>query len=72
MLLFQPPSCPQLNLSERLCQHLIALLKWTSFQTLDQLQVKVDPLLAELTPEVTASITAYSFILDALSALNPI
>ena len=42
------------------------------FKTLAQLQTKVDQLLAELTPEVTASITGYSFILDALSALNAV
>ncbi|MGQ9871339.1 hypothetical protein [Leptodesmis sp.] len=32
----------------------------------------VDQLLTQLTLEVIASITEYSFILDALSALNPI
>jgi hypothetical protein len=34
-------------------------------QTLTQLQTKVDQLLAELTPEVIASVTGYPFILDA-------
>ena len=47
-------------------------LKWGSFQTLAQLQTKIDQLLAELTPEVIASITGYSFILNALSALNSV
>lgn len=47
-------------------------LKWASFKTLDQLQAKVDQLLAQLTPEAIASITGYSFILDALSALSPV
>ena len=47
-------------------------LKWASLKTLAQLQTKVDQLLAELTPEVTASITGYPFILDALSALNTV
>jgi len=32
----------------------------------------VDQLLAELTPEIVASITGYGFILDAVSALNAI
>ena len=72
IVLFQPPYCPELNPIERLWEHLKADLKWASFQTLAQLQTKVDQLLAELTPEVIASITGYSFILDALSALNPI
>lgn len=72
MLLFQPPYCPELNPSERLWEHLKANLKWVSFKTLAQLQAKVDQLLAELTPEVIASVTGYPFILDALSALNAV
>lgn len=69
ILLFQPAYCPELNPIERLWQHLKADLKWAAFKTLEQLQAKVDQLLAQLTPEVIASITGYSFILDALSAL---
>lgn len=72
ILLFQPPYCPELNPIERLWEHLKADLKWATFKTLEQLQTKVDQLLAKLTPEVIASITGYSFILDALSALTPI
>lgn len=72
ILLFQPPYCPELNPIERLWEHLKAELKWASFTTLDHLQAKVDHLLAELTPGVVASVTGYSFILDALSALNTI
>lgn len=72
ILLFQPPFSPELNPIERLWEHLKADLKWASFKTLDQLQAKVDQLLAQLTPEVIASITGYSFILDALSALKTI
>lgn len=72
ILLFQPPYRLELNPIERLWEHLKADLKWASFKTLTQLQTKVDQLLAELTPEVIASITGYSFILDALSALIPI
>lgn len=69
----EPPDrqCPELNPIERLWEYLKADLKWASFKTLDQLQAKVDQLLAQLTSEVIASITGYSFILDALSALNP-
>ena len=72
ILLFQPPYCPELNPIERLWEHLKADLKWTFFKTLAQLQTKVDQLLAELTPEVVTSITGYSFILNALSALNTV
>ena len=72
ILLFQPPYCPELNPIERLWEHLKADLKWVSFKTLTQLQSKVDQLLAKLTPKLIASITGYSFILNALSALIPI
>jgi transposase len=72
ILLFQPPYCPELNPIERLWEYLKADLKWASFKTLDQLQAKVDQLPTQLTSEVIASITGYSFILDALSALNTI
>lgn len=72
ILLFQPPYCPELNPIERLWEHLKADLKWDSFKTLEQLQTKVDQLLAELTPEVIASVTGYSFILDALSVVNTV
>jgi hypothetical protein len=72
ILLFRPPYCPELNPTERLWEHLKTDLKWASFKTLAQLQTKVDQLLAELTPEVIASITGYPFILDALSALNAV
>ena len=72
ILLFQPPYCPELNPIERLWEHLKANLKWASFKTLAQLQTKVDQLLGELTPEIVASVTGYSFILNALSALNTV
>lgn len=69
ILLFQPPYCPELNPIEHLWQDLKADLKWAAFKTLEQLQMKIDQLLAELTPEVIASITGYSFIREAVSAL---
>jgi transposase len=43
---------------EHLWQSLKADLKWAAFKTLEQLQTKIDQLLAALTPEVIASITA--------------
>ena len=42
------------------------------FKNLSQLQTKIDQLLSKLTLEVIASITGYSFILDALSALSTV
>lgn len=72
ILLFQPPYCPELNPIERLWEHLKADLKWVSFKALDQLQAKVDHLLAQLTPATIASITGYPFILDALSVIKTV
>lgn len=72
ILLFQPPYCQELNPIEHLWQYLKADLKWTAFKTLKQLQTKIDQLLADLTPEIMASITGYSFIREAVSALDAV
>ena len=72
ILLFQPPYCPELNPIEHLWQYLKADLKWATFKTLEQLQTKLDQLLADLSPEIIASITGYSFIREAVSALNAV
>lgn len=53
-------------------QYLKADLCWASFKTLEQLQTKLEQLLTKLTPEIVASITGYSFILDALSVVSSI
>ena len=70
LLLFQPPYCPELNPIEHLWQYLKADLRWASFKTLEELQIKLGQILAELTPEIIAGITGYPFILDALSVVN--
>lgn len=67
ILLFQPPYCPELNPIERLWEHLKRDLRWELFKNLNQLQTKVDQLIAQLTAETVASITGYDFILKALS-----
>jgi putative transposase len=72
LLLFQPPYCPELNPIEHLWQYLKYDLRWASFKTLDELQIKLGQLLAELTPEIIAGITGYPFLLDALSVINTI
>lgn len=58
----------KLNSIERLWEELKADLKSAAFKTLDQLQAKVPQLLAQLTPEVIASITGSALSLDVLSA----
>jgi transposase len=70
VLLFQPPYCPELNPIEHLWQYLKSDLRWVSFKTLEQLQIKLGELLAQLTPEVIASITGYPFIIEALSVVG--
>lgn len=70
ILLFQPPYSVQLNPIERLWEHLKQDLKWQLFSDLKQLQNKVDELVDALTPQQVASITGYSFILNALSVTN--
>lgn len=70
ILLFQPPYCPELNSIERLWEHLKRDLRWELFRDLNQLQTKVDELIAHLTAETVASITGYNFILEALSVAN--
>lgn len=70
ILLFQPPYSPELNPIERLWEHIKRDLKWELFSNLKQLQDKVDELIDALTPQQVASITGYSFILDALSVAS--
>ncbi len=70
VLLFQPAHSPELNPIERLWEYLKQDLKWELFDNLEHLRTKVCQLLAELTPEIAASLTAYDFILNALSVAN--
>jgi DDE superfamily endonuclease len=72
ILLFQPPYCPELNPIEHLWQYLTAHRRWAAFKTLEELQIKVGQLLAQLTPQIIANITGYPFSLDALSVINTI
>jgi putative transposase len=70
ILLFQPPYSPELNPIERLWEYLKQDLKWELFSDLQHLQDKVDELIDALTPQQVASVTGYSFILDAPSVAN--
>jgi transposase len=53
---FQPPHSPQLNSTERLWQYLKQRLQWQSFVNLDDLKLKLESLLAELSPAIIASL----------------
>jgi putative transposase len=68
--LFQPPYSPELNPIERVWEYLKQDLKWELFENLDNLRSKVAQLLAQLTPEIVASLTGYDYILNALSVAN--
>ncbi|MEH2257879.1 hypothetical protein [Nostoc sp.] len=45
-------------------------MKWELFENLDNLRSQVAQLLAQLTPEIIASLTGYDYILNALSVAN--
>jgi transposase len=68
--LFQPAHSPELNPIERVWEYLKQYLKWELFDNLEHLRTQVAQLLAELTPEIAASLTSYDFILNALSVAN--
>jgi transposase len=70
ILLFQPAHSPELNPIERVWEHLKQDLKWELFDNLEKLRAKVGQLLAQLTPQIAASLTGYDFILNALSVAN--
>jgi transposase len=61
---------PELNPIERVWQHLKQDLKSELFDDLEKLRIKIAQLLAQLTPEIAASLTGYDFILNALSVAN--
>ncbi len=61
---------PELNPIERVWEYLKQELKWELFEDLDNLPTIVAQLLAQLTPEIVASLTGYDYILKALSVAN--
>lgn len=67
ILLFQPPYCPEVNPIERFWKEVKKFLKNKVFDSLDFLRKKLADILAEFSQDNIASITGYSFILEALS-----
>jgi DDE superfamily endonuclease len=65
--LFQPAHSPELNPIERFWQDLRKLFKGINFADLAQLQQAIFDALKTIAQENVASLTGYSFILDALS-----
>ena len=70
VLLFQPPHSPEINPIERIWKHLKQDLKWELFDNLEDLRTNVAQLLAQLTPNIAASLTGYDLILNTLSVAN--
>ncbi|MBV8884803.1 MAG: IS630 family transposase [Chroococcidiopsidaceae cyanobacterium CP_BM_RX_35] len=66
LLLFQPAHSPELNPIERLWEHFKGQLKWQVFKDLKHLQERVSELLRNLGQEVIASLTGWTYILEAL------
>lgn len=69
-LLPLPPYCPELNPIERLWQYIKSKIDFTLHKTLEALKQNVADILKEkCTDPVVASITGYSYIVDAVVAL---
>ena len=66
ILLFQPSHCPELNPIERLWEHLKDSFCWRVLESVEQLRQQVRNLLAELSPELVQSLTAWDYLRDAL------
>ena len=70
VLLPLPPYCPELNPIERLWQYIKSKIDFTLHKTLEALKQNVEDILKEkCTDPVVASITGYSYIVDAVVAL---
>ena len=65
-----PEYCPELNPIERFWQHIKSKIDFTLIKPLEALKQEVaDILKEECTDSVVASITGYSYIVDAVVAL---
>jgi hypothetical protein len=67
---FQPPHSPQLNPIERLWEYLKQHLQWQSFASIEDLRLKLESLLAQLSPTIIASLCGWDFITSALFSAN--
>lgn len=65
-----PAYCPELNPIERLWQYIKSRIDYTLIKTMEDLKLNVaDILKRECTESVVASLTGYSYIIDAIVAL---
>lgn len=71
VLLFQPPSSPEVNPAERVWQDLKDALAWQCFTNLQALQNEVVRLVTAYTAPTLQSLTAYPYIMHAINAVCP-
>jgi transposase len=71
VLLYQPPHSPELKPIERVWEDLKIDLKGDNFANLDELRLAIKQILEYMTPDWLASLTQYSFIMNALSVSIP-
>jgi hypothetical protein len=69
LLLFLPPYSPELNPIERLWQHIKSKISFSLFETLDELKQEVSDILMDCTESMIASLTGYSYIVNAITSL---
>ncbi len=67
----QPPYAPELNPAERVWEALKDELAWACFADLAALQARVVAIVQTWGAELLRSLTAYPFIMDAITALSP-
>lgn len=68
-LLFLPPYSPELNPIERLWQYIKSKITLSLLESLEALKQNVAEELSKCTDSVIASLTGYSYIIDAVTAL---
>lgn len=69
VLLFLPPYSPELNPIERLWQHIKSKVTFSFLESLEALKQNVADELLKLTDSIVASITGYSYIVNAMNSL---
>jgi transposase len=63
---FQPPYSPPLNPIERLWKYLKQRPQWQSLASLEDLRLKLESLLAKLSPTIITSLCGWEFIIAIL------
>lgn len=70
ILLFQPPSAPELNPIEQVWQYIKRRLRWLLPETMDDLRAAICDVINSLTQQIVASIAGRQYILEALFVAN--